>query len=145
MIQVRQNTFETNSSSTHSIVICSKETFDKWKAGLLAFDVDTEEFIDPFTKEVEEDLIVQAVDQYKNVYMKNDPYKIPWDDLSDILKQKHIDTYVTLHKDDILMEKGLTYDYYRNYYKQGCEYSEKYHTTEHGDTVVSFGKGGYDG
>ena len=32
---VRFNTFETNSSSTHSCIICSEDTFAKWKAGQL--------------------------------------------------------------------------------------------------------------
>ena len=30
---VRANIFETNSSSTHSLVMCTKETLDKWKNG----------------------------------------------------------------------------------------------------------------
>jgi hypothetical protein len=33
MFTIRQNTFETNSSSTHSICICTKDTFEKWKRG----------------------------------------------------------------------------------------------------------------
>lgn len=32
---IRYNTFETNSSSTHSCIICSEDTFAKWKAGQL--------------------------------------------------------------------------------------------------------------
>lgn len=35
MITIRKNTFETNSSSTHSMVICTKEEWDKWAAGEL--------------------------------------------------------------------------------------------------------------
>lgn len=35
---IRRNTFETNSSSTHSITICSKESFEKWKNGELSYD-----------------------------------------------------------------------------------------------------------
>lgn len=30
---IRRGLFETNSSSTHSIVICSKETYESWKNG----------------------------------------------------------------------------------------------------------------
>ena len=33
MIQVRKNVFETNSSSTHSLVMAVKSEFDKWTAG----------------------------------------------------------------------------------------------------------------
>lgn len=35
MITIRKNTFETNSSSTHSMVICTKDEWDKWAAGEL--------------------------------------------------------------------------------------------------------------
>jgi hypothetical protein len=30
IFQVRQGVFETNSSSTHTLTICSKNDFDKW-------------------------------------------------------------------------------------------------------------------
>lgn len=33
MIQVRQNVFETNSSSTHSITICTPEEWNKLESG----------------------------------------------------------------------------------------------------------------
>ena len=33
MIQVRKNVFETNSSSTHSLVMAVKSDFDKWEKG----------------------------------------------------------------------------------------------------------------
>lgn len=35
---IRYNTFETNSSSTHSCVICSDEIFEKWKSGEVFVD-----------------------------------------------------------------------------------------------------------
>ena len=33
MIQIRQNIFETNSSSTHSITICREDEYQDWVAG----------------------------------------------------------------------------------------------------------------
>lgn len=38
MRQIRQNVFETNSSSTHSIVICTQEEFEKFVHGNLVYD-----------------------------------------------------------------------------------------------------------
>jgi len=38
MRTIRRGVFETNSSSTHSISIVSKEEFDKWKNGELLYD-----------------------------------------------------------------------------------------------------------
>lgn len=33
MRQIRMNVFETNSSSTHTIAICTEEDFKKWQNG----------------------------------------------------------------------------------------------------------------
>ena len=33
MIQIRRNVFETNSSSTHSITLCSVEDYNAWQEG----------------------------------------------------------------------------------------------------------------
>lgn len=37
MIKVRKNCFETNSSSTHSLVMAVKDDFDKWVDGKLVY------------------------------------------------------------------------------------------------------------
>ena len=36
--QIRRGVYETNSSSTHSLTMCSKEEFEQWKNGELLFD-----------------------------------------------------------------------------------------------------------
>ena len=46
MIQVRTKIFETNSSSVHSLTLCTEDKFDEWKCGLLVFDRDTDELVD---------------------------------------------------------------------------------------------------
>ena len=33
--QIRKGTFETNSSSVHSLVMCNKSDYDKWEKGEL--------------------------------------------------------------------------------------------------------------
>ena len=33
MLQIRKNVFETNSSSTHSITICTEDEYEMWKRG----------------------------------------------------------------------------------------------------------------
>lgn len=38
MKQIRRGVFETNSSSTHSITICTEEEFEKSKSGELVYD-----------------------------------------------------------------------------------------------------------
>lgn len=53
--QIRRGVFETNSSSTHSITICMKSDFDKWKNGELVWyrwgDV-----LVPITDEIREEM-----------------------------------------------------------------------------------------
>ncbi len=45
LIQIRRGTFETNSSSTHSLVMCSGQEWDKFMKGELVFDADSDTFI----------------------------------------------------------------------------------------------------
>lgn len=37
MFKIRKGLFETNSSSTHSLTMCSEEDYDKWENGELFF------------------------------------------------------------------------------------------------------------
>lgn len=39
MIQIRKNTFETNSSSTHSLVVCDDSTWERFLSGELYINV----------------------------------------------------------------------------------------------------------
>lgn len=43
--RIRCGVFETNSSSTHSICICTKEDYDKWKNGEMLYDRYNEELV----------------------------------------------------------------------------------------------------
>ena len=45
--QIRYGVFETNSSSVHSLMVCTKEEFVKFKNGELYFDGWGDQFIDP--------------------------------------------------------------------------------------------------
>lgn len=41
---IRYGVFETNSSSTHSLCICTEDEYERWKNGELLFDSYREEF-----------------------------------------------------------------------------------------------------
>lgn len=45
MIQVRRNVFETNSSSTHSITICTENEYEMWKRGEIYWSRWSEKFV----------------------------------------------------------------------------------------------------
>lgn len=45
MIQIRYQTFETNSSSCHSLVFLSDDEYNRFKEGLLLFNFDEQEMV----------------------------------------------------------------------------------------------------
>lgn len=144
MIKVRKAVFETNSSSTHSITICSKKDFDDWKAGKCFYNVETETFVQQDLSKVDE-YREEAIQQYRGT-RDNDPYSISWDSLPPEQQEKYIEAHVKYRLEQNQNSYyNMTYDHYRYYHKEGCEYSEVFFKTEHGDEVVAFGKGGYDG
>lgn len=49
MKQVRRSVFETNSSSTHSITICTEDEYEKFKCGELMYDSWHEELVSKST------------------------------------------------------------------------------------------------
>lgn len=123
MIQIRQNIFETNSSSTHSLTICRKDEFDKWNNGEVYLIVDIPWEIK--TKEVEA--------------MKNKTF-ISKEDAVVILEQCA----------DRYNFKDLFYTC-NNFFDEDCWYSnlekyvETYTDNQTGVTYVAFGQYGYDG
>lgn len=51
--QIRIGVFETNSSSTHSLVVCTREEYDKWNSGELYYLEDTWGLPDTLKQEFE--------------------------------------------------------------------------------------------
>ena len=51
MEQIREGIFETNSSSTHTLTMCTKSEFDRWKSGELVYDIYDEKLV-PYTEEI---------------------------------------------------------------------------------------------
>jgi len=138
MIQVRQDVFETNSSSTHSITVTTEDTYNAWRKGLVKFN----EWSDQFT--ARKQMTDEDREACKQEYEANKPsYYKDWENLSQADKQlqyaiwerKHLET------DD---SDFKTYEQWRDSHS-GCEFSEVHYTTEHGDKIVAFGCGGYDG
>lgn len=66
MLQIRQNIFETNSSSVHAMSICSEEEFDKWVKGELLYSTETNKFYTE--QEAREEILT---------YYENSPQKPP--------------------------------------------------------------------
>lgn len=129
MKQVRSNTFETNSSSTHSICMCTKDQYDSW-----ASDWDNLEADSVLYSNCEEKLVaVEEAVKYANRYHD-------YVELSDIL-----DTDSPKHDDavDYMRDEGfMTCDDFDNYTEEA--YYKEF-VTSGGETVVAFGNYGWDG
>ena len=123
MIQIRRNVFETNSSSTHSITICTKDEFKKWQNGELYFAKYNEEFVSR-----EEVLKFIRKSEWLNEHNATD------------LKE--------MSDEELLEEFAVEVECFswERYWED--EYLETYeveYTSPSGDELVVFGSYGYDG
>ena len=121
--QIRTGVFETNSSSTHTLTICTKKEFDDWRAGKVVYNKWGEDF-EPVPAEPTEEELEEFYPGYKDL---NPDEK---EDVGyDWKKEMHPDllSYDDWGKDEYLES-----------------YQESY-TTEHGDEIVVFGMYGYEG
>ena len=134
--QVRRGVFETNSSSTHSLTMCSEDEFEAWKRGEVLFKRWEEKFVKP-TQLSDQDKR-DAEDEYN--YTK-DSYWKDWNDLSDDEKEKWYAKYATNHN-----LKDYNAKTYNEYMCSGSlETFVQRYTSKSGDKIVAFGEYGYDG
>ncbi len=76
--QIRRGVFETNSSSVHSLTMCSDDDFQKWKDGEVLFRKWEKEFV--------------TIDELKKEFAN----EIDWnneDEVEELLSDKRIETY----------------------------------------------------
>lgn len=112
MLQIRKNVFETNSSSTHSLTMCSQDDYDRWTKGELLFSEWEEEFV------TREEAIAELV-------------KKGW--ITDESDEEEIEA--ALREDELLtMDDFFEDDYLETFTRK--------HTSTNGDKIVAFGKYG---
>ena len=92
---IRRGVFETNSSSTHSITMCTKEDYDKWENGELLLNKWDECFI------TREEAIIKLRNDYKD---------LSDDELNDILDEEDWYSYKRFWDD-------CEYETFKNTYK----------------------------
>lgn len=134
MRQVRHNIFETNSSSTHSLTICTKDEYNNWLNGNVLFDRDMNKFVENVT------ISSQQYKEAENYYNRNKlSYYKDWKDLSDKEKEDYTVKYLkdTGEYDDTL--------YTHEEWVDSVEYEtfRQDFTTPSGDKMVAFGYYGY--
>ena len=133
--QIRRGVFETNSSSTHSLTMCSEEEFEAWKRGEVLFQAYGKENFISVTKLSEHDKKMAQEDYEEN----KDDFQKDWNDLSEDAKQKYYTKYAK--ENDIIDEDAKTYDQYMN--DGDLETFVQRYTSKNGDKIVAFGEYGY--
>lgn len=137
MKQVRNNVFETNSSSTHSLTICSEEEYQKWGRGEILYDDWNSEFVEPL-KLTESDY-TEARSRYEDA--KNKYYK-SWEELTDEERTEYTLEYITHNTNKYSRYLNRDQWYVHHDY---LEHYEEHFTSPSGDKMVAFGYYGYDG
>lgn len=136
MIQFRYGTFETNSSSSHSIIMMDLETFNKWKNGELLMSTGGTFY--PVDK-AELDAFMKTAEVRQNKQARIYPWYKAWDDMS---PEEQKEAALRLYQRE---NCKWTYKGYINDCQEGFEYSECSYTTKSGEVVMAVGLGGYNG
>ena len=142
MLQVRQGVFETNSSSTHSLNICTQEEFDAWiaKDSDICFigegwgDCDPSKFsgAEIVTKQ---EVLNRAIEENKE-HEDKEYYKIY--DIEHFFEKPEDKWY---SESDAVDENVYLAE---DYESDTLEYYERKFTTPSGDKMVAFGLYGQD-
>ena len=140
MKQVRRMTFETNSSSTHSITICPQETYKKWCDGKVLFGDWNNDFIE--VEKLTPHDYAEARDKYESCKGK---YYKSWDELSEEDREDYTRSYILTNKRKNGYDEYVTHDEWIERHNNGTETFTQYYTTASGDNIVAFGYYGYDG
>lgn len=137
MKQIRKNVFETNSSSTHTLAICTEDEYKDWKDGKLLFNKWNETFIKNSINITKQDK-VEAEERY-NTY-KGKYYK-DWSELTEEERNEYTYNYIAQQrrqeKSFSFEEDGLTYqEFMQDCSNGGLETETSRYTSPSGDKLV---------
>lgn len=139
MIKIRRDTFETNSSSTHTITIITAEEYEKWHEGKLLLQkysdrlVPVRELTDADKRDAKEEYEVN-----RKIYWQK------WEDMDEYSRNQVYAEYSAklMGNDPNLLTEKQWDEWCAD---RGMETSCVSYTTPSGDKIVAFGYGGYDG
>ena len=138
MRQIRRGVFETNSSSTHSLTICTEDQFNDWKAGKIFYDSYNEEFCEKFKLTDHEKMMAEK--DYEEHYGSLVFHK-KWNELTEEEKEVWYQRYYISEIKDI-EDEVVTYKEY--FYNGHLETYTQSYVTPKGEKLIAFGKYGYD-
>ena len=137
MKQIRKNVFETNSSSTHTLAICTEEEYKDWKNGKMLFNKWNETFIKNSINITKQDK-VEAEERY-NTYKEK--YYKDWSELTEAERDEDTYNYIAKQrrqeKNLSFEEDGLTYqEFMQDCSRDGLEIETSHYTSPSGDKLV---------
>lgn len=137
MKQIRKNVFETNSSSTHTLAICTEDEYKKWQEGKLLFNKWHETFIKNSINITKQDK-VEAEERYNTCKGK---YYKDWSELTETERDEYTYNYIAQQrrqeKNFSFEEDGLTYqEFMQNCNNDGLETETSHYTSPSGDKLV---------
>lgn len=149
---VREGVFETNSSSTHSLTLCTESVYNDWKNGKLLYCEEEDKFYEVGSKELK-DYFAKCVLMSRYQYnWETKSYDVDGKDLTEaeLLSQENLDSIsdkdIEEWKDDTIPyipEIPSTYEEWTDYRGEDYELFEQ--SKDLGDiTVIGFGYQGYD-
>lgn len=141
MYSIRRDVFETNSSSTHSLVICNDQEYKDWKNRKLMYDVYAEKFIDANKFTITPHQYQEGQQHYednKTKYMKD------WIDLTEDEQKSYLFEFIILIINDYDPYQYKDYNDYVSEMQNQEESFEKKYTTPRGDVVHVLGYFGHD-
>ena len=149
---IRNRTFETNSSSTHSLTICTKEEYEKWETGELYYY--DEKLISKETADdiIRKNIILEKINtNWNENYMIFKNEKITFKDFNDWKKKREM-LYTPENLNEITQEEINAYlednddMKTKNAFFDECDletYTQSYITPK-GEEIIVFGKYGND-
>lgn len=139
MKQIRKNVFETNSSSTHTLAICTEDEYKDWQDGKLLFNKWNETFIKNSIKITKQDK-KEAEEHYTKCKGK---YYKDWSELTDAEKEEYIYNHVSQQRkqeeDSLSNYEGssLTYqEFMQDCNNDGLQTEVSHYTSPSGDKLV---------
>ena len=130
MKQVRSNTFETNSSSTHSICMCTKDQYNGWASDWDSLEADSVLYSNCKEKLVTVEEAIKDVNSYREVVKLSDVIDVNSPEHDDAIESLRDGGYMTCNDFDNNNDNESYYDEF---------------VTPGGETVVAFGDYGWDG
>lgn len=146
MIQVRQQVFETNSSMTHSIVMCKDDEYKKFKKGEYYFNEDLKPKFLPKEEALKKN--ANILREYLADSQSDDPSHCFEDETLEALTEENIKLYEEgkfpledFYFDNYEISENMYFDY-DYFWDTICEYYETFESSFNG--VTAFGYYGHD-